>query len=609
MSAYRWHLVDPVPFTKSLRVEIEHKGWAYNPDGRVKTAFGERQDLMSSVAYWYQKGIASGQPPVPYGSARLPHGNVKQLEAEASPADVRGEKGKVSVSKELFWGKDVLLFEAEGPGARVEVPFVVDESGLYELSTQVAQAPDYGQYEILVDGQAAAPNELEHEPGADIRQQNRFDGYAWDTYVGLDRQLGWRKLDKGRHTLTFVCTGRNPASSGFTLGVDNVILARVGADGWALAKQVKEPRLAATDVPGIVKALKSDPDEKVRTQAALALAARPNEAAAALPDLEAALKDPSPFVREAAARAIGAQGPAAAHAVPALVAACKDPAQAGSGPAQHLLCARRHGQGGGPRYAGVAQARRPERDVGHGEARARRDRRQVGAEMKVEKKATLLLPAAAASAALTIAASSTPASRVRFTVTYAQDKSAAPLDGRLLLILSKDPTAEPRTQITESVRKSQQVFGVDVESWKAGAPAALEGDVLGFPAESLADVPPGTYQVQALLHRYETFRRADGHVVKLPMDRGEGQQWSKAPGNLYSTPKSITIEKDEPATFAIELDQVIPPIPEPAATKYVRHERIRSERLSKFWGRDMYLGAHVLLPEGSTSTRMLAIRS
>ena len=36
----------------------------------------------------------------------------------------------------------------------------------------------------------------------------------------------------------------------------------------------------------------------------------------------------------------------------------------------------------------------------------------------------------------------------------------------------------------------------------------------------------------------------------------------------------------------------------PADTKYVKHERIRSERLSKFWGRDMYLGAHVLLPEG-----------
>jgi hypothetical protein len=48
--------------------------------------------------------------------------------------------------------------------------------------------------------------------------------------------------------------------------------------------------------------------------------------------------------------------------------------------------------------------------------------------------------------------------------------------------------------------------------------------------------------VQALLHRYETSNAADGHTVKLPMDRGEGQQWSRAPGNLYSTPKQIRID-------------------------------------------------------------------
>ena len=330
MTAYRWHLVDPVPFSKSLRVEIEHKGWTYRPDGRVKTAFGERADLISSVAYWYSKSVASDQPPVPYGSARLPHGNVKQIEAEASVSDVHAEKGRVSVSKELFWGKDVLLFEAEGPGARVEVPFTVDETGLYELSTQVAQAPDYGAYEILVDGQAAAPNELEHEPGADIRQQNRFDGYAWDTYVGLDRQLGWRRLEKGRHTLTFVCLGKNPAASGYVLGVDNVILARAGAEGWALAARVIEPKLAATDDASLARALAGDPDPRVRTLAALALASKGAAASAALPALEKALEDPDPNVREAAARAIGAQGPSAAAAVPALAAACRAPNQSGA---------------------------------------------------------------------------------------------------------------------------------------------------------------------------------------------------------------------------------------------------------------------------------------
>ena len=328
MTAYRWHLVDPIPFRTALRAEIEHKGWTYLPNGRVKTAFGEREDLISSVAYWYQKEIATDQPPVPYGAARLPHGNAKQIEVENSIADSKAENGKVSVSKDLFWGKDVLLFVADGPGSRVEVPFTVDESGRYELSTQVAQAPDYGVYEIWLDGKPVAARELEHEPGADIREQTRFDGYAYDTYVGLDRRLGWMDLAAGRHTLTFVCLGKNPASSGFTLGVDNVILARVGAEGWDLAAAVKEPRLTATDTTGDLRAL-SDPNPRVRTMAALALSGAP-ASAEVLGGLERALGDPDSNVREAAARALGAHGPAAARAVPALAAASHAAGQSGA---------------------------------------------------------------------------------------------------------------------------------------------------------------------------------------------------------------------------------------------------------------------------------------
>jgi hypothetical protein len=81
------------------------------------------------------------------------------------------------------------------------------------------------------------------------------------------------------------------------------------------------------------------------------------------------------------------------------------------------------------------------------------------------------------------------------------------------------------------------------------------------------------------------------------MDRGEGQQWSRAPGNLYSTPKQIRIDANT-QPVSITLDKVIPPIEPPKDTKYIKHIKIQSERLTKFWGRPMHLGAHVLLPEG-----------
>jgi hypothetical protein len=175
--------------------------------------------------------------------------------------------------------------------------------------------------------------------------------------------------------------------------------------------------------------------------------------------------------------------------------------------------------------------------------------------------------------------------------------SADPLDGRLLLMISTDGAKEPRFQIVDGPN-SQLAFGIDVDGFSAGKAAVIDSSVLGYPLRSLSEVPAGDYYVQALLHRYETFQRSDGHVVKLPMDRGEGQQWNRAPGNLYSTPRKIRLEPGTNQTVPVELDLEIPPIPEPPDTSYVKHIKLQSELLTEFWGRPMFLGAIVLLPEG-----------
>ncbi len=186
---------------------------------------------------------------------------------------------------------------------------------------------------------------------------------------------------------------------------------------------------------------------------------------------------------------------------------------------------------------------------------------------------------------------------LRFVMTFPASKSAVPLDGRLLLLLSTDSTAEPRMQISD-IYETQLIFGRDVEGWAGGRSATVDPRAEGYPIESLRDVPAGRYWVQALLNRYETFRRADGHVIKLPPDRGEGQQWNRKPGNLYSRPRWIRFDPKRSTVFRIVLDQDIPPIPDPPDTKYVRHIRIQSTLLSAFWGRPMFLGAHILLPQG-----------
>jgi hypothetical protein len=186
---------------------------------------------------------------------------------------------------------------------------------------------------------------------------------------------------------------------------------------------------------------------------------------------------------------------------------------------------------------------------------------------------------------------------LRFGVSFPAERSKTPLDGRLLVLISTEGQAEPRFLISDGAN-TQLVFGVDVDGLAPGAEAVVDASAFGYPLWSLAGLPPGEYYVQAFLHRYETFHRSDGHVVKLPMDRGEGQRWNSAPGNLYSTPRRMTIDPAKTGTVRILLDQEIPPIAPPKDTKYIRHEKIQSELLTKFWGRPMYVGACLLLPEG-----------
>ena len=193
-----------------------------------------------------------------------------------------------------------------------------------------------------------------------------------------------------------------------------------------------------------------------------------------------------------------------------------------------------------------------------------------------------------------------PATNVRFSISFPETSSREPIDGRMLLLVSTDESKEPRFQINEDLN-TQQVFGVDVNGLKPRQEAIVDSSAFGYPLRSLTDLKPGEYWVQALLHRYETFKRADGHTVKLPMDRGEGQQWNSAPGNLYSTPQKIEVGANDDRNFKIVLDKVIPPIEPLQDTKYIKHVKLQSKLLTKFWGRPMYLGANVLLPEGFDS--------
>src|SRR5690242_16641745 len=153
----------------------------------------------------------------------------------------------------------------------------------------------------------------------------------------------------------------------------------------------------------------------------------------------------------------------------------------------------------------------------------------------------------------------TPASSLKFSISFTKEMSDQAQDGRLLLMLANNNKSEPRFQVGEGL-KAQLVFGIDVDGMKPGQEIIVDEKAYGFPIVSLNDIPAGEYYVQALINRYETFKLKTGHTVKLPPDKGEGQHWNSKPGNFYSKPIKVSLDPKKPLVTKIVMDQVIPDV-------------------------------------------------
>jgi len=364
LSGYRWHVPDPIPFTKSLWAGIEHAGWTYNEDGKLRSSFEQRPDYFSSAAFWYQKGVNEDLAEPPFGDDRLPLGNAIQIAIEDSIADVKTLKGKVSVQREVDWGRDLLFFEAEGPGSRIDLPLDIPSTGRYEILARIAQAPDYGNYFAVLDGKPmnldsreALTSEIPTTGPAIIQN------YLPEVYVAVEHPLGWLQLEKGRHTLSFICSGRDGRSAGFYLGINDLVLehvpdiapvetvpqpagARVGNEAIYRGRPLSEYRKKLPGASGRNRAailrsigafredagaaasevgrMLTDSDGDVRAAAAWALSQMGPAGAKGVPGLAKSLTDPDPLVRSLSAVALRSMGPKAVDAVPALMQALSD---------------------------------------------------------------------------------------------------------------------------------------------------------------------------------------------------------------------------------------------------------------------------------------------
>src|ERR1019366_2269756 len=133
------------------------------------------------------------------------------------------------------------------------------------------------------------------------------------------------------------------------------------------------------------------------------------------------------------------------------------------------------------------------------------------------------------------------ASAQRVEIKLDPSAASAATTGRVYVFLSKTNDREPRLT-GGSYGGSFPSFGTDVDALKPGASATIDAKTLGYPYESLSQVPAGEYYMQALMNVYTKFSRADGHVIWVHNDQWEGQQFNRSPGNLVSEVIHVTYD-------------------------------------------------------------------
>jgi hypothetical protein len=186
---YRWHVLDPVRFEKSLKVTIEHKG---NELVDLEGFFVERPDFFSSLAFWYQVGEPKPFEHLPsWNERRVPwdHQNFVRAFLKAKTTG----PAKVEVQAQGFFGaRPVLLWPNTEKGARLMLPFNVAEDGRYAVRLTAMQGPKFGRYQIFFDGKPITEANFFSPQGSD-----EDEGIEWDML------LGTHELTKGSHEITF----------------------------------------------------------------------------------------------------------------------------------------------------------------------------------------------------------------------------------------------------------------------------------------------------------------------------------------------------------------------------------------------------------------------
>jgi hypothetical protein len=213
---YRWHVLDPVAFEKSLRVTIEHKG---NRAEDIEGFYLERPDFLNSVAFWYQTGQPKAFAHLPsFSERRVPWQNHHLVKAFRQAQTTGPARVQIETTG-MFGARPVLGWTNTEVNARLTLPFNVESAGRYAVRLTAAGAPGNGRYRVTIDDRGGVP-------AIDLRTAEEQE---------LDLSLGTHVLTAGAHRLSFQAL---PAEGGLArpLGVEMLRLLHLPPEATRAVK-------------------------------------------------------------------------------------------------------------------------------------------------------------------------------------------------------------------------------------------------------------------------------------------------------------------------------------------------------------------------------------
>lgn len=206
-TAYRWHIPDPIPFSKSINMQIETRGARQQPDGSWD-GYGRRADDFSSVAYWYQTEPHAAFPVLPKPQDRI-YPIQDAIEGETLLSEAKHSSDAISVQAiDSLSGGKLLWYTPKENNATLQVPVRATKPGRYQVKITFLTSWDYGTWSVKLDATKPAKS---------------IDLFA-NPPTPKSVNLGIFDFGTDPKQLSLSCTGKNNGSQGYYLGLDSIEL-------------------------------------------------------------------------------------------------------------------------------------------------------------------------------------------------------------------------------------------------------------------------------------------------------------------------------------------------------------------------------------------------